>query len=64
MILKEGNASIMAYKGIFHVEHKVLPALDRCAKEQEGKASVSKDWNVRTLDEDPFFPGWQKWNAF
>jgi hypothetical protein len=64
-VLKEGNPSIMAYKGIFHIEHVVVPALDKWAKEQEKTGLVPKDWNARTLDEDPFFPGWQKkWNAF
>ena len=63
-ILKEGNSSILAYKGTFHVEHVVVPALDNWAKEQEEKGLVPKDWNVRTLDQDPFFPGWQnKWNV-
>lgn len=64
-ILKEGNPSIMAYKDTFHIEHVVVPALDEWAKEQEAKGLVPKGWDVRTLDEDPFFPGWQKkWNAF
>jgi hypothetical protein len=63
-ILKEGNPSIIAYKGTFHVEHVAVPALDKWATEQEEKGLVPKDWNVRTLDQDPFFPGWQtKWTV-
>lgn len=62
-ILREGKPSIMAYKGTFHIEHKALPALDEWAREQEEEGLVPKDWKVRTLDEDPFFPGWQnKWS--
>jgi len=63
-VLKEGNPSIKSYKGTFHVEHVALPALVEWAKEQEETGLVPKDWDVRTLYEDPFFPGWQKkWTA-
>jgi len=63
-IMREGKPSLMAYKGTWHIEHVVLPALDEWAKEQEEKGDVPKDWNPRTLDEDPFFPGWEKkWNV-
>lgn len=62
-VLKEGSKPIMEYKGTFHIEHIALPALEEWAKEQEDNGLVPKDWKVRTLDEDPFFPGWQrKWN--
>ncbi|EIW85389.1 hypothetical protein CONPUDRAFT_150201 [Coniophora puteana RWD-64-598 SS2] len=62
-VLKEGKKSIMEYKGTWHVEHKVIPALEQWSKEQEDKGMVPKDWKVRTLDEDPFYPGWQeRWN--
>jgi hypothetical protein len=61
-VLKEGKPSIIGYKGTFHIEHIAVPALDEWAKEQEEIGLVHKDWNVRTLDQDPFFPGWQeKW---
>lgn len=62
-VVKEGKPSIMQYKGTFHIQHVALPALEKWAKEQEENGLVPEDWNVRTLDEDPFFPGWQeKWN--
>ena len=62
-ILRAGKASIMEYKGTFHVAHVALPALEAWAEEQVAKGLVPADWAVRTLDEDPFFPGWQrKWN--
>ncbi|KAL0947361.1 hypothetical protein HGRIS_013478 [Hohenbuehelia grisea] len=57
-VIREGNSGILNYKGTAHIAHKALPALDTWAQEQEEKGWVSKDWNVRTLDEDPFFPGW------
>ncbi|KAJ6618327.1 hypothetical protein B0H10DRAFT_1258113 [Mycena sp. CBHHK59/15] len=58
-ILREGKPSFMQYKGFSHVEHKVLPALQKWAEEQEEKGWVPKDWKERTLKEDPFFPGWK-----
>lgn len=58
-VLKEGKRPIMTYKGTHHTEHRVIPALEEWAKEQEEKGMVVKDWAERTLDEDPFFPGWQ-----
>ncbi|EGO21617.1 hypothetical protein SERLADRAFT_474213 [Serpula lacrymans var. lacrymans S7.9] len=57
-VLSEGQKSIMEYKGTWHVEHVVLPALKLWADEQEEHKWVPRDWQVRTLDEDPFYPGW------
>ncbi|KIJ60634.1 hypothetical protein HYDPIDRAFT_98330 [Hydnomerulius pinastri MD-312] len=58
-VLTEGKKSIMEYKGTWHIEHKVIPALREWAKEQGDKGLVPKDWKERTLDEDPFYPGWK-----
>ncbi|KAJ7470323.1 hypothetical protein FB451DRAFT_332890 [Mycena latifolia] len=58
-ILRDGKPSFMQYKAFYHVEDKVLPALQEWAKEQEDKGWVPVDWKERTLPEDPFFPGWQ-----
>lgn len=61
-ICREGAPHLMAYKGTWHVEHVVLPALDRWAKEQEEAGVVQKGWEPATLDDSPFFSGWQeKW---
>ena len=49
----------MAYKNTWHVEHVVLPAIELWKKEQEDKGMVPKDWEVGTLAEAPFFPGWE-----
>lgn len=57
-VLKEGKKPIMTYKSIYHTEHKVIPALEEWVKEQEESGMIVRDWTVRTLDEDPFFPGW------
>ena len=49
----------MAYKNTWHVEHKVLPLLEQWTKEQEKTGIMEKGWEVRTLDESPFFKGWE-----
>ncbi|EEP78902.1 conserved hypothetical protein [Uncinocarpus reesii 1704] len=51
-ILREGKQSIMQYKNTWHVEHVVLPALDKWAAEQEEKGLVEKGWKVETLEEN------------
>lgn len=58
-VLREGAKPFMIYKGMRHIEHKVLPALDKWAVEQEMNGWVPNDWDVRTLDEAPFFPRWR-----
>lgn len=58
-ILLEGKKPLMVYKSAWHVEHKVIPALREWAKEQEENGLVPKGWEERTLDEDPFYPGWK-----
>lgn len=61
-ILREGKKNIMEYKGTWHVEHVVLPELDVWEREQIAKGWVERDWEVRTLDESPWFPRWkEKW---
>ena len=61
-ILKEGKRSIMEYKNTWHVEHVCIPALEGYEKEQIAKGLVPRDWEHHTLDDAPWFPGWQeKW---
>ncbi|GLA22687.1 hypothetical protein M752DRAFT_56366 [Aspergillus phoenicis ATCC 13157] len=62
-ILKEGKKNLMDYKGTWHVEHVVIPKLEEWAKEQEDKGHVPKNWQVSTLDDSPWYKGWQeKWH--
>ncbi|PFH49110.1 hypothetical protein AMATHDRAFT_76391 [Amanita thiersii Skay4041] len=58
-IHREAKQPFLDYKSTFHVAHRLIPALEEWAKEQEEKGWVPKDWKERTLDEDPFFPGWK-----
>lgn len=59
-ILTEGKKSMMEYKSTWHVEHVVLPELEKWQKEQVDKGMVEKDWEVSTLEESPWFPGWEE----
>jgi Protein of unknown function (DUF3445) len=66
-ILKEnllkGKKNLMDYKGCWHVEHVVLPALEQWEKEQKEAGLMEQDWEVSTLEENPFFEGWEaKWH--
>ncbi|KAJ5176919.1 uncharacterized protein N7482_002796 [Penicillium canariense] len=62
-ILKEGKQNLLKYKGVWHVQHVVLPKLEEWVKEQEEKGLVPRDWPVATLDESPWFRGWEeKWH--
>ena len=59
-VLREGPPAILDYKGTHHTLHVALPALDAWAEEQEEKGRVPRGWKARTLDENPFFPGWER----
>ena len=62
-VLNEGKESLMKYKNTWHVEHVVKPALEEWVKEQVAKGLVPEGWEVQTLDESPYFPGWEeKWH--
>jgi len=68
-ILKEGKKTLMEYKGTWHVEHVCIPALEEYNREQVEKGLVKpeneneKTWTEGTLDEYPYFPGWEeKWH--
>ncbi|RGP68229.1 hypothetical protein FSPOR_5482 [Fusarium sporotrichioides] len=62
-VLNEGKENIMKYKGTWHVEHVAKPTLRKWEREQIDKGLIPGDWQPTTLDENPFFPGWErKWN--
>ncbi|MCJ1353759.1 MAG: hypothetical protein MMC33_003746 [Icmadophila ericetorum] len=63
-ILLEGKKSLMEYKSTWHVEHVVLPELEKWEKEQVEKGIAEEDWEVSTLEESPWFEGWEeKWHS-
>ncbi|TFK25077.1 hypothetical protein FA15DRAFT_379502 [Coprinopsis marcescibilis] len=57
-VLRDSQTSIKDYKSWQHLEHKLLPALDQWAQEQRDLGVVPPGWEERTLDEHPFYPGW------
>ncbi|KAK7209183.1 hypothetical protein V2G26_016361 [Clonostachys chloroleuca] len=61
-ILNEGNEGIMKYKGTWHVEHVAKPVLEEYERYQIAQGLMKPEWEPATLDESPFFPGWErKW---
>lgn len=59
-VLSHGKESIMKYKNTWHTEHVVVPKLKEYEREQKEKGLMEKDWIPQTLDESPFFPGWEE----
>ncbi|XXG95649.1 hypothetical protein Hte_001918 [Hypoxylon texense] len=63
-VLTDGKENLMKYKNTWHTEHVVLPALEEYEREQIEKGIIEKDWEPKTLEDSPWFPGWQdKWHA-
>lgn len=61
-VLKDGKKSLMEYKNTWHTEHVVIPALEEYEREQIANGLMVKNWEPHTLEESPFFPGWEeKW---
>jgi hypothetical protein len=58
-VLTSGHPGIRSYKNTWHTEHVVVPALAAWHEEQVASGGVSADWQVETLPESPFFPGWE-----
>ncbi|KFA53801.1 hypothetical protein S40293_01732 [Stachybotrys chartarum IBT 40293] len=59
-VLNEGKENIMKYKGTWHVEHVAKPALEAYEKYQVENGLMKSGWSPQTLDEAPFFPGWER----
>jgi hypothetical protein len=61
-VLRDGERGMVRYKCPAHVERVALEALDRWAAEQVEAGVVPADWEASTLDDSPFYPGWEeKW---
>ncbi|KAF2993737.1 hypothetical protein E8E13_000294 [Curvularia kusanoi] len=62
-ILNEGKKNLMDYKKSWQIEHVVKPAMEAYHKEQVEKGLVVSDWEPHTLEESPYFRGWEeKWH--
>ncbi|KAF2836810.1 hypothetical protein M501DRAFT_939190 [Patellaria atrata CBS 101060] len=61
-VIKDGKKNLMDYKNTWHTEHVVVPALEAYEREQVERGVVEREWEPKTLDESPWFPGWEeKW---
>ena len=60
-ILKDGKRE--AREGMGNVEHAaVIPALEEMERKQKEKGIVDEKWEAQTLQQYPWFPGWEdKW---
>ncbi|KXJ89764.1 alpha-1,2-mannosyltransferase [Microdochium bolleyi] len=62
-VLRHGKREIMRYKDTWHVEHVVVPLLEGYDREQVEKGLWDGEWEPKTLEESPWFPGWEeKWH--
>ncbi|KAI1437055.1 hypothetical protein GGR50DRAFT_647064 [Xylaria sp. CBS 124048] len=63
-VLRCGNENLLKYKGTWPTEHVVIPTLKEFEQEQKETGLMEKDWQIQTLTESPWFPGWErKWHA-
>ena len=63
-VLKEGKENLIQYKCDEHVRRVAMGELEKWAEEQRERGWVEKEWEVGTLEESPFFPGWEeKWRG-
>lgn len=63
-VLEEGKENLIRYKTVDYVKEVTIRACREWAREQVQKGTVPEDWEVGTVDESPFFPGWEKkWYA-
>jgi hypothetical protein len=60
MVLTKGKDYVLEYKGVNRTRRVVKRALEKYSRIQVEKGMVSKDWEVGTLDETPFYKGWEK----
>ncbi|KAB5549593.1 hypothetical protein GE09DRAFT_1241222 [Coniochaeta sp. 2T2.1] len=59
-VLREGKEDLITYKCVDHVRRVAMAALEVWAREQVEAGVVPEGWEVGTLDESPFFPGWEE----
>lgn len=62
-LLRESKENILKYKSTWHIEHVLKPLMAEYEREQMQKHIIPENWNHHTLEESPFFPGWEnKWH--
>jgi len=59
-VLEAGKENLITYKCEANVRRVAMEALKDWAEEQVRDGVVPADWEVTTLDESPFYPGWEE----
>jgi hypothetical protein len=59
-VLTQGHRALIDYKVEKHVERLAIAQLEEWAAKQVADGIVSPDWEVGTLEQHPYFPGWQE----
>jgi len=59
-VLREGDGQILAYKGVWHVEHLIIPTMEKWDREQRESGVVDTEWDIGTLEQSPFYEGWEE----
>ncbi|KAK3994277.1 hypothetical protein QBC44DRAFT_262383 [Cladorrhinum sp. PSN332] len=59
-VLEGGKENLITYKCDANVRRVAMEALKVWADEQVRNGVVPADWEVTTLDESPFYPGWEE----
>ncbi|KAK0671354.1 hypothetical protein QBC41DRAFT_316023 [Cercophora samala] len=59
-VLIEGKENLINYKSERNVKNVALEALKQWAARQVEQGIVPADWEVSTLEQSPFYPGWEE----
>ncbi|KAH6652264.1 hypothetical protein BKA67DRAFT_626947 [Truncatella angustata] len=65
-VITQGDEKLIEYKMEKHVANIASEYCEKWARQQEEDGLVEKDWTVGTLEQSPFFPGWEEtgdWGA-
>lgn len=63
-VVEDGPKEILDYKGTKNNSSVVKEILRRYVKEQVEQGVIPNNWEHQTLDESPYFPGWEnEWKA-
>lgn len=57
--ITDGKKELIAKKVPAQISSEVLHLLEEWEREQIETGIVPVDWEVQTLDESPFYPGWE-----
>ncbi|KNG85129.1 hypothetical protein ANOM_007077 [Aspergillus nomiae NRRL 13137] len=61
---REAKSGLLTHKNTWNTEATVLPALELWEREQNEQGIIPRDWQPATLDDYPYYPGWEeRWNA-